>query len=188
MRVVFCALALVCAGLAGAAFAGDPFEDAIVAVRWKDNAKALTLIESGKFDINQQTEEGYTLLHIAADQNNLEVARELLKRGANPNIKSSIGSTVADMAYSGSALLSEVLKAGGVHAKNLPHKPAGATPAPQSKARILQSGSSAPAVEDPRRKMCNARHYSSSALCSDSTCKMREYRKWQTCLKTGSYY
>jgi hypothetical protein len=43
------------------------------------------------------------------------------------------------------------------------------------------------ADESPHRKMCSERHYSSSALCSDSTCKMREYRKWQTCLKTGSY-
>jgi hypothetical protein len=43
-------------------------------------------------------------------------------------------------------------------------------------------------AESPRRKMCNERHYSSSSLCSDSTCKMREYRKWQTCLQTGSYY
>lgn len=41
--------------------------------------------------------------------------------------------------------------------------------------------------ESPHRKMCNQRHYSSSALCSDSTCKMREYRKWQGCLKTGNY-
>ena len=43
------------------------------------------------------------------------------------------------------------------------------------------------ADQSPHRKMCSERHYSSSALCSDSTCRMREYRKWQTCLKTGSY-
>lgn len=41
--------------------------------------------------------------------------------------------------------------------------------------------------DSPHRKMCNQRHYASSALCSDSTCKMREYRKWQGCLKTGNY-
>jgi len=190
LKAIFLSVALACAAGA-AAFAGDPFEDAAVAVRWKENAKALALIEGGAFDINRQNEEGYTLLHFAADQNNLEIARALLARGANPNLKSKSGSTVADMAYSGSALLADVLKAGGAYARNLPARPAApaAAAAPQSKAPIPASkGSAAAAPEDPRRKMCNARHYSSSALCSDSTCKMREYRKWQTCLKTGSYY
>lgn len=193
VRIIACAIALGCAGLGAAAFAGDPFEDATVAVRWKENPKALALIESGQFDINQQNSEGYTLLHLAADQNNLEIARELLKRGANPNIKSNIGSTVADMAYTGSALLTEVLKAGGKYARNAPYTPAPAVPAHRPPApqpgstTAVQSSGQAP-TDDPRRKMCNARHYSSSALCSDSTCKMREYRKWQTCLKTGSYF
>jgi ankyrin repeat protein len=192
-RVIACAVALAYAGAGAVAVAAaDPFDDAVVAVRWKENAKALALLESGGFDVNRQNSEGYTLLHIAADQNNLEMARELLKRGADPNIRSKIGSSVADMAYSGSPLLAEVLKAGGKYAKNAPHTPAPA--APMSKAPALQAkpGGSVPAAakgaEDPRRKMCNARHYSSAALCSDSSCKMREYRKWQTCLKTGSYH
>jgi ankyrin repeat protein len=190
LKMLMCAVALACAGAGVAAAVGDPFEDATVAVRCKDNAKALALIESGAFDVNRQNSEGYTLLHLAADQNNLEIARELLRRGADPNIKSNIGSTVADMAYSGSALLADVLKAGGKYAKNLPYKPA--APAQQSRAPSAQKGaaatSPAAAAENPRRKLCNSRHYSSSALCSDSTCKMREYRKWQTCLKTGSYH
>ncbi|TFI57034.1 ankyrin repeat domain-containing protein [Sphingomonas parva] len=194
LRVVAAAVLLVCAGGSLAAFAGDPFEDAIVAVRWKENEKALALIDTPGFDVNRQNAEGYTLLHIAADQNNFEMAKILLQRGANPNLRSKIGSTVADMAYSGSPLLAAVLKAGGQYAKNAPYvapasRPAtaaaksasGATRAPASAA------SAAAASNDPRRKQCNARHHSSSALCSDSTCKMREYRKWQTCLKTGSY-
>ena len=199
VRVIACAVALACAGVgAVAAAAGDPFEDAAVAVRWKENAKALALIESGAFDLNQQNSEGYTLLHLAADQNNLDIARALLKRGANPNIRTNIGSSVADMAYTGSALLAEVLKAGGRYAKHVPAAPAGPmTRAPQLKARApaltakpaaaRPSPASAAAPADARRKMCNARHYSSSALCSDSSCKMREYRKWNSCLKTGSY-
>lgn len=99
------------------------FEDAIVAVRWKENAKALALIESGQFDVNQQNSEGYSLLHIAADQNIVEMARELLKRGANPNLKTNIGSSVADMAYTGSALLTEVMKAGGNLQSMFPSRP-----------------------------------------------------------------
>jgi ankyrin repeat protein len=187
LGVIACAAALACAGAGAAAFAGDPFEDATVAVRWKENPKALALIESGAFDINRQNSEGYTLLHLAADQDNLEIAKILLEKGADPNIKSNIGSTVADMAYSGSALLDAVLKAGGTYDKNAPYKPAQMTEAPALKAEPTGSVA-ATETADPRRKMCNARHYSSSALCSDSTCKMREYRKWQTCLKTGSYY
>jgi hypothetical protein len=193
LRIILCAAALACAGAGAAAFAGDPFEDAMVAVRWKENAKALALIESGGFDVNRQNDEGYTLLHIAADQNNLELAQALLARGADPNIKTASGSSVADMAYSGSALLAAVLKAGGTYARNAPYTPpARPTPAPNGTAKArpkpAQSGPAPTAAADPRRKQCNARHHSSSALCSDSTCKMREYRKWQTCLKTGSYY
>ena len=192
-RAIVVAVALTWGGVGASASAGDPFEEATVAVRWKENAKALDLIASGAFDINQQNSEGYTLLHLAADQNNLEIAKALLERGADPNIKTNSGSTVADMAYSGSALLSAVLRAGGSYARNAPYKPApviaskpSKTPA-QSKP-VAGTSSTSAGKEDPRRKMCNARHYSSSALCSDSTCKMREYRKWQTCLKTGSYH
>jgi hypothetical protein len=174
-------------GAGAAAMQRDPFEDATVAVRWKENAKALALIESRAFDVNRQDAEGYTLLHFAADQNNLEIARELLKRGADPNIKSRLGFTVADMSYSGSPLLSEVLKAGGKYARIAPPKVA--APAAARPGSAVMGKAPAPVVaESPRRKLCNARHYSSSALCSDSTCKMREYRKWNTCLKTGSYY
>ena len=69
--------------------------------------------------------------------------------------------------------------------KPAPVKP---TPAKPTGTSIPAKPSAAPTADEARRKMCNGRHYSSSALCSDSTCKMREYRKWQTCLKTGSYY
>lgn len=171
---------------------GDPFNDARHAISIKDNQSALRLIDSGAFEVNAQNSEGYTLLHFAADQNNLEMARELLRRGANPNIKTNSGSTVVDMAYSGSMLLSEVQKAGGETARSTPNTPAPA--ARMSKAPALKTSprSSSPSAAGPassaRAKICNGRHYSSSALCSDSNCKMREYRKWQTCLKTGSYY
>lgn len=80
--------------------------------------------------MNTQDSEGYTLLHFAADQNNLEIARELLRRGANPNIRTKSGITVADMAYSGSMLLTEVQEAGGKYAKNAPYTPP--IPAPMS--------------------------------------------------------
>lgn len=194
LKLLMLAALILGASTSMAFAAGDPFEEAATAVRWKDNAKASALIDSGSFGVNQQDGEGYTLLHLAADQNNLELARLLLERGADPNLRSKLGSTVADMAYSGSALLALVVKSGGTYARNMPHAPAKAptqAPAPGNGAHAAKPAPKASpmaAPQDARRKMCNARHYSSSALCRDTACKMREYRKWQTCLKTGSYY
>ena len=193
LRVLACMAVLASAG---AAMAGDPFEDARYYIGVKDNAAAVRLLDSGQFDINMQTSEGYTLLHYAADSGNLEMVRELIRRGADVNMRSSIGSTPYDMAI-GTMVQAEIAKAGGR---------SGRAPAPSSTAPVAPAGPRATPVKpapakpaavkpvvpasptDARRKMCNARNYSSSALCSDSTCKMREYRKWQTCLKTGSYY
>jgi hypothetical protein len=67
-------------------------------------------------------------------------------------------------------------------------KPAAAPRAAAASARTSTAAASSSAAKSPREKMCQQRWSSSNALCSDSTCKMREYRKWQTCLKTGSYY
>jgi hypothetical protein len=184
LRVVAC-IALLAS--AGAAMAGDPFDDARYAIGIKDNAGAIQLIDSGQFDINMQTSEGYTLLHYAADNGNLEMVRELIRRGADVNRRSAVGSTPYDMAI-GTMVQAEIAKAGGRSGRA--PAPAAVKPAPAKPATTPVPARPTPAATpaDPRRKMCNSRHYASSALCSDSTCKMREYRKWQTCLKTGSYY
>jgi len=178
---------------AGAAFAGDPLDDARYAIGVKDTATAVRLLDSGQFDINMQTSEGYTLLHYAADNGNLEMVRELIRRGADVNIRSATGSTPYDMAI-GTMVKAEIAKAGGrsgrappptvtkpapARAKSAPAEP-GAKPAPPKPAPVT--------ADAARRKMCNARNYSSSALCSDSTCKMRALRKLPTCPKTGRHY
>ena len=170
---------------AGAGGSGD-FDK----VRWytgaRRNADAIAELDKG-LDVNMQTSEGYTLLHYAAGDGNLEMVRELIRRGANVNLKADSGYTPFDSAI-GTMVQAEIRKAGGVSGLNPPAaKPAPARPAPGKPASAAKPAVAATPA-DPRRKMCNARHYSSSALCSDSTCKMREYRKWQTCLKTGSYY
>lgn len=201
MLKVLCAtfLALVFT-VSTATAATDPFEDAAAAVRWGKNAEVIELVGSGAFDINQQNSEGYTLLHFAADQNNVELAKFLLERGADPNILTSGGSSAADLAYGGA--LRVILDAGGKYVKNAPASASATTAGSSSsgasaksktsgtgKSGASKAGKSAKTeAPDSRRNVCNARHYSSSSLCSDSTCKMREYRKWQTCLKTGSYY
>lgn len=196
VRVLACVAVLASAG---AAFAGDPFDDARYYIGTKDNAQVIRLLDSGQFDVNMKTSEGYTLLHYAAGDGNLEMVRELIRRGADVNARAATGSTPYDMAI-GSMVMAEIAKAGGLSGRApppfspRPAPPAGPTggkPAPVKPAPV-KPGPAKPVVPasptDARRKMCNARHYSSSALCSDSTCKMREYRKWQTCLKTGSYY
>jgi len=82
MKKLFFAAAALAAAVATAALAaGDPFDDARYDIGIKKNAEALAIVDGGSFDINTQTDEGYTLLHYAADQGNLEMVRELLKRG-----------------------------------------------------------------------------------------------------------
>ena len=176
---------------AGAAFAGDPFDDARYYIGTKNNAEVIRLLDSGQFDVNLKTSEGYTLLHYAAGDGNLEMVRELIRRGADVNARAATGSTPYDMAI-GTTVMAEIAKAGGRSGRapppTVPTKPGPARPSPTRPTAGKPAPAAAAAPVDARRKMCNAQNYSSSALCSDSTCKMREYRKWQTCLKTGSYY
>jgi hypothetical protein len=88
----------------------DPFDTARYNIKTKYNAEALAIVDSGQFDINLQTDEGYTLLHYAADAGNLEMVKALLARGANPNLKSKIGSTPYDMAI-GTMVKAELARA-----------------------------------------------------------------------------
>jgi hypothetical protein len=160
---------------------GD-FDRIRYAIGIKDNETAIAEINKG-IDINMQTTEGYTLLHIAADQNNLVMVEKLLRAGAQPNIRSQSGSTAADMGYHYKPILAAIEAAGGKLNKAANF----GKPVPMTPATAAQNVPS-PSAATTDAKVCASRHRSSSALCSDSTCKMREYRKWQTCLKTGSYY
>jgi predicted methyltransferase MtxX (methanogen marker protein 4) len=161
---------------------GD-FDKIRYAIGIKDNETAIAEINKG-IDINMQTSEGYTLLHIAADQNNLAMVEKLLRAGAQPNIRSQSGSTAADMGYHYKPILAAIEAAGGKLNKAANF----GKPVPMTPVTTAPNVPSPSAATPSDAKVCASRHRSSSALCSDSTCKMREYRKWQTCLKTGSYY
>lgn len=105
---------LVASMLAGAgamaAVQADPFTTAAYDIAIKHNADALAIVDSGQFDINFQTEEGYTLLHRAADAGNLEMVRALLQRGADPSLKTAAGLTAYDVA-TGAMVKAEIARA-----------------------------------------------------------------------------
>ena len=116
------------------------------------------------------------------------MVKALLERGADPTVKTKYGSLPYDVA---SATMVKAAIAAAVEARTgtNPMKPAAVSrAAAATPARTSTATAAATPAKSPREKMCGERWYSSNALCSDSTCKMREYRKWQTCLKTGSYY
>lgn len=167
----------------------DPFDSARYYIGIKQNEKALELIDSGAFAIDQTNPEGWTMLHYAAEAGNLAMVKALLERGADPTAKIHSGSSVYQVAL-GTMVQAEIAAAVEARTGSNPMKPSAPkalTPARPATSSAAASAASSPA-KTPREKMCHARWYSSQALCSDSTCKMREYRKWQTCNKTGSYY
>lgn len=98
------ALALSSAALA------DSFDEARHHIQTKENAGAVALIDSGEFDVNLQTDEGYSLLHYAAGAGNLEMVKALLARGADPTLKAQTGTTPYDMAI-GTLVKAEIRKA-----------------------------------------------------------------------------
>lgn len=104
-------IGLSVAALATAAMAQvDPFDLARSQIQSRQNAEALTIVDSGQFDVNQQTSEGYSLLHYAAGAGNLEMVKALLARGADPTLKSEIGTTPYQMAI-GTMVQAEIRKA-----------------------------------------------------------------------------
>jgi len=183
-RVILVALAAAMLGAGSVAVAsGDAFNDAryYIAI---DDAKTLALVDSGQFDINFQTDEGFTILHYAADANRLDLVKALLARGANAVLKSARGRTAYDMATA--PLVKAALK---VRMASVPVAPRSTSPGSSSRAvRPDASAETTVGTADPRRKQCSAKWYADQALCSDTTCKMTTYRKWQQCLKTGRYW
>ncbi len=198
MKRVFAAVALAFALVLGgqsivpiappAQAQADPFDTARYYVVNKQNAEALKIIDSGEFPIDQGNYEGWTMLHYAAEAGNLEMVKALLERRADPTLKTKYGSLPYEVA---SSTMVKAAIAAAVEARtgSNPMKPAATSRAASAPARTTApTVAAASKTKTPREKMCGERWYASQALCSDSTCKMREYRKWQTCLKTGSYY
>lgn len=101
-------------GLVALSLSSAALADSFDTTRWhigaKQNEEALKIVDSGEFDINMQTEEGYSLLHYAAEAGNLPMVKALLARGADPRLESSLGTSVYEMAI-GTMVKAEIRKA-----------------------------------------------------------------------------
>ena len=138
------------AAVTGASAQRDPFDTARALIVARENSQALTLIDSGAFEIGQTNDEGWTLLHYAAEANNLEMVSALLQRGADPNAKTKWGSTPYEVA-SASMVKAAIAKAAQVRtagaapmAGNLTQAsapPAAAPQAPAAARRAAAAGS-----------------------------------------------
>lgn len=101
---------LLALSLSSAALAGDPFDDARWHIGAKNTADVLAIVDSGRFDINMQTEEGFTLLHYAAEMGDVQMIRALIERGADPRITTFDGYSIYQMAV-GTTAKAEIRKA-----------------------------------------------------------------------------
>lgn len=131
----------------------DPFETARWHIGARQNAEALAIVDSGQFEVNQQTDEGYSLLHYAAGAGNLDMVRALIQRGADPAMKTNSGFTPYQMAV-GTMVQAEIRKA--IAARAAGETPAVATETPADVARRgaanAQAGSASNGMCDMARE------------------------------------
>jgi ankyrin repeat protein len=159
--VVAAALGFSGLGMAGVVTGGaaavqvDPWDNARYLIGVKKSAEALALIDSGQFDINMANDEGYTLLHFAAEAGDLGLVKAMLDRGADPNAKTNNPALMPyQMAYS-TMVKAELRKAmsgtrmPGPGANIPPAAPVAAAPAPAPAAGPVATGRTGMARNDP---------------------------------------
>lgn len=120
----------------------DPFNLARNQIQSRQNAEALAIIDSGQFGVNQQTSEGYSLLHYAAGAGNLEMVRALIARGADPTLAAATGTTPYQMAV-GTLVQAEIRQAVAGRTSATPNR---STPTPRGPADTGAPGSSSTAA------------------------------------------
>lgn len=84
--------------MATPALAQGAFDDARQNLVAGDVDSVLLSITMGAISVNMQDEQGYTLLHYAAQNGSLDAVRALLDRGADPTIRAKNGSTAETLA------------------------------------------------------------------------------------------
>lgn len=162
---------------AGGAFADD-WTDARYYAASKDIPHLKTMLDRG-MSVNIRNAEGWSLLMIAAEAGDVEMVKFLLSRGAYPDVTNMSGRSAFDVTAS-----SEI---------NALLKPAAAKPSASVASATAPKASPVPAkpksaAEQKRSDFCQSQYRAAvAAFCSDTTCTMRENRKWSECLKTGRY-
>lgn len=85
-------------GLAAPALASGPYDDARQSLAAGDVDSAVLAIDMGAISASAQDENGYTLLHYAAQIGSEKAVKALLDRGADPTTKGHDGKTPFDLA------------------------------------------------------------------------------------------
>ncbi|MGA0604419.1 ankyrin repeat domain-containing protein [Phenylobacterium sp. VNQ135] len=101
IRLVFAAVAAV--ALLPLAALADSWDNWRYAVKMGQEAEVVRMLDAGQ-DIDMQNEEGWTALHIAAEDGNERMVRYLLARGARTDLKTTRGRTAYDVAEGYSAI------------------------------------------------------------------------------------
>lgn len=83
----------------------DSWDNWRYAVKYGQDAEVVRMLDSGQ-DINVQNEEGWTALHVAAEDGNERMVRYLLARGARTDIKTRTGRTAYDVSEGYSSIRS----------------------------------------------------------------------------------
>src|SRR5437870_3215200 len=108
------AVALAIAGFTASSIAAGAGVPLVDAVKSRDRAAVLTMLQQKKVNVNAPEADGTTALHWAVQQNDLEVAERLIQAGANVKAANDYGSTpMSEAAIVGNAaMIEKLLKAG----------------------------------------------------------------------------
>jgi len=108
------AAALAIAGFTASSIAAGAGVPLVDAVKSRDRAAVLTMLQQKKVNVNAPEADGTTALHWAVQQNDLEVAERLIQAGANVKAANDYGSTpMSEAAIVGNAaMIEKLLKAG----------------------------------------------------------------------------
>ena len=182
---VFAVLAAAGAMVLAGAASAESWDDWRYAVKAGQQAEVSRMVEQGQ-DINAQNDEGWSALHVAAEDGNEAMVRWLLAHGARPDLKTGRGRTAYDVAE-GYA---------GVRAALRPVTPGAAQPAPARPAPAPSRPAAAPASARPaagkNEAYCKKMWHEATALCatggSGSMCRLQASTRYSACLKRGTWY
>jgi hypothetical protein len=187
--------ALAVAGLVSLPQAGwaESWDNWRYAVKAGQESKVSRMVDAGQ-DINAQNDEGWTALHVAAEDGNERMVRWLLAHGARADIKTTRGRTAYDVAE-GYAAVRAALRpltpgAPGPGAADRAKQPGAPGTAAQAQPPAVSPGPVKPASKN--EAYCKKMWREATALCglggSGSMCRIQASTRYSACLKRGTWY